>query len=300
MTESTFSHNHQRRAEAGAIASYEITTRLYAGSHSLVFRARRTSDGHPFVLKVLNHERPSPEDIARFRREYETVRALDIDGIIRAYRLIPYGNTLAIVFECFGASNLNLIENISEISLADRLQLAVAVTQLIGKVHEHQVIHKDINPSNLLWDIGSGDFRLIDFGISTHLAIETPEAINPNILEGTLPYLSPEQTGRMNRTVDYRADFYSWGATLYYIFTGQPPFHANDPLEYVHCHIAKTPPAPHEVDVSVPPVLSAIILKLLDKSAENRYQSVTGLQADLQECRDRLRRQASIPFFPID
>jgi predicted ATPase/signal transduction histidine kinase/tRNA A-37 threonylcarbamoyl transferase component Bud32 len=299
MNGSSFSHDYQKRTEAGAITSYEITTRLYAGSHSLVFRARRASDGHPFVLKVLNQARPSPEEIARFRREYETIRALDIDGIIRAYRLIPYANTLAIVFEHFGASNLNLIENISEISLADRLQLAVAVTQLIGKVHEHQVIHKDINPANLLWDPSSGEFRLIDFGISTRLAVETPEAINPSTLEGTLPYLSPEQTGRMNRTVDYRADFYSWGATLYYIFTGQPPFHANDPLEYVHCHIAKTPPAPHEVDVSVPPVLSAIILKLLAKSAENRYQSVTGLQADLQECRDRLSRQASIPFFRI-
>ena len=180
--------------------------------------------------------------------------------------------------------------------------MGINLAQILGELHAQQIIHKDIKPHNILIDPDSGEAKLIDFSISSRLDKENPTLSNPNLLEGTLAYMSPEQTGRMNRAVDYRTDFYSLGVTLYEMLTGILPFQAVDPMELIHSHIAKTPAAPCSETVcrilgDVPEAISAIILKLLAKTAEERYQSAWGLKADLEECLFQLQTTGKIENF---
>jgi len=161
------------------------------------------------------------------------------------------------------------------------------------------VIHKDIHPGNILYNPENGAVRIIDFSIASVLSLENPQLQPPEHLEGTLSYISPEQTGRMNRLLDFRTDYYSLGATLYELLVGQPPFTTTDPLELVHCHIAKQPVACHELNPEIPEVVSAIVLKLLSKNAERRYRSALGIKADLEECLRQLRRTKDIQGFAL-
>ena len=160
-------------------------------------------------------------------------------------------------------------------------------------------MHKDLNPSNILWNRETGVLRVIDFGISTELSRETPAILHPNVLEGTLAYMSPEQTGRMNRALDYRTDLYSLGVTFYQLLTTQLPFASQDPMELVHFHIARVPTPAHEVNPELPLVISQILGKLLQKRAEERYQSAAALEADLVRCVDSLAAAGAIAHFPI-
>ncbi|MBC1220656.1 AAA family ATPase, partial [Nostoc sp. UCD120] len=161
------------------------------------------------------------------------------------------------------------------------------------------IIHKDIKPQNIIVNLATCQVKIIDFSISSLLFQEKPKLSNPGLLEGTLAYMSPEQTGRMNRSVDYRTDFYSLGVTFYEMLTGQLPFSATDPMELVHCHIAKQPIAVEQLNPQIPQVISAIIMKLLSKTAEGRYQSAFGIKADLETCLDQLEQTNSITKFAI-
>jgi len=166
--------------------------------------------------------------------------------------------------------------------LSPFLNLALSLVSTLGEVHCRNVIHKDIKPSNIILE-PSGEARLIDFGVATLQKVEYLDAGPTFLIEGTLAYMSPEQTGRMNRAVDYRTDFYSLGVTFYELLTGQRPFQGKDALAWFHAHMAQRPPAPHELNPQVPPALSALVLKLLAKTAEERYQSTEGLRADLAD-----------------
>src|ERR687886_2629399 len=169
-------------------------------------------------------------------------------------------------------------------TLEEFLEIAIASTEILGQIHRANIIHKDINPSNIVYNPQTKQLKIIDFGISTQLTRETPSLKNPNVLEGTLAYISPEQTGRMNRAIDYRTDFYSLGVTFYELLTGQLPFPTQDALELVHCHIAKQPVPLCQRNPDIPQVISALVLKLMAKNAEDRYQSACGIKADLEEC----------------
>nr|WP_232293183.1 serine/threonine-protein kinase [Stigmatella aurantiaca] len=173
--------------------------------------------------------------------------------------------------------------------------MAISLASILAEIHCRNVIHKDIKPSNIILE-SSGEARLIDFGAATLQKVEHLDAAPPHLIEGTLAYMSPEQTGRMNRAVDYRTDVYSLGVTLYELLTGQRPFQGRDALEWFHAHMAQNPRPPHELNPSVPQALSAIVAKLLAKVAEERYQSAEGLKADLEQCRDRLRQNAPEEF----
>ncbi len=173
------------------------------------------------------------------------------------------------------------------------------IADLLGAIHAGNIIHKDINPSNIVYNPTTGQVKIIDFGISTVLSRENPTLSNPNVLEGTLAYMSPEQTGRMNREIDYRTDFYSLGATFYELLTGRLPFDTGDAMELVHCHIAKVPVPPHEVNPQIPKAISEIVMKLLAKTAEERYQSAWGIKADLEECLTQLQDKGIISEFPL-
>ena len=281
------------------ILGYQIEEKLYESEHSLIYRGQREADNMPVVLKLLNYEYPRPEQLARFRREYRTTRDLDLKGIIQAYDLKNHKNTLVMVLEDFGGRSLAEELPYSHLDIEDFLKLSQRVTEILGRVHHANIIHKDINPSNILRCISTQEVKLIDFGISTELSRETQAILNPVVLEGTLAYMSPEQTGRVNRTIDYRTDFYSLGVTFYEMLTGQLPHQAEDAMELVHCHIAKAPATPHEINPQIPTVLSAIVLKLLAKNAEDRYQSAFGVGADLSLCLEQYRSGQNIEFFPI-
>src|SRR6476469_93052 len=184
-------------------------------------------------------------------------------------------------------------------TLNEFLQASIDLSNTLDILYRHRIIHKDIKPANILINPQTKQVKLIDFSIASLLPRETQTLMNPNLLEGTLGYLSPEQTGRMNRGIDYRSDFYSLGVTFYGLLAGQLPFQSNDAMELVHCHIAKQPPSLHEINPEIPPVLSEIVSKLMAKNAEDRYQSALGLKFDLECCFEQLEENGRIDSFAI-
>lgn len=295
---------------ATSITGYHISERLYQSDNSLVYRGRRQADDYPVILKMLRQPYPPPEKIAWFKREFEIIHNLNLPGVIKAYGLENNQHRWLMALEDFGGESLTRLNLAGRLALPDFLRLAIQISDILGQVHQQYVIHKDINPANIVAvppaaNGGSSDkaaawrVKLIDFGIATVLSRETPTLRAPNILEGTLAYISPEQTGRMNRAIDYRTDFYSLGVTLYELLTGQPPFRGADPLEMIHNHIAKPPRPPRELKPDIPPALSEIILKLLAKNAEDRYLSAYGLKADLEECLRQWTSAGNIQSFAV-
>ncbi|WP_017718864.1 AAA family ATPase, partial [Kamptonema formosum] len=266
------------------ISGCQITQQLHESASSLVFRAMRPTDGQPLVLKMLKQAYPPPEIVAQFRREYEVTRSLNLAGVVDAYSWESDSNRPVMVLEDFGGESLAKLNLAGSLTLTGFLPLAIEIASILGQIHQRYIIHKDINSSNILFNPATQQVKVIDFGISTVLSRENPTFGNPNLLEGTLAYISPEQTGRMNRAIDYRTDFYSLGVTFYELLTGQLPFATDDALELVHCHIAKVPAPPHDLKPDIPQTVSEIVLKLMAKNAEDRYQSARGLVADLEEC----------------
>ncbi|MCP4345110.1 MAG: AAA family ATPase [Desulfobacterales bacterium] len=282
-----------------SITGYEIKEKICESAGSLIYSARREQDSIPVILKVLKGDYPTPNDRTRYRREYKITSNLDADGIIRPYSIQQYKNTLIIVFEDFGANSLKQLADSRKFSLEEFLKIAIQVTVSIGQIHAAKIIHKDINPSNIVMNPETGQVKIIDFGISTILSRENPVITSPESLEGTIAYISPEQTGRMNRSVDYRTDYYSLGVTFYRLLTGRLPFENESAAKLVHAHIAKKPDPPRDIAPDIPEAVSDIIMKLLAKNAEDRYQSFQGLKADLQNCLDQLRSKGIIkPFLP--
>ncbi|HBL58476.1 MAG TPA: hypothetical protein DDZ80_08150 [Cyanobacteria bacterium UBA8803] len=293
------------------LAGCQILAQIYESANSLIYRGIRNSDHQPVILKVLKQDYPTLEQITRYQQEYQITRSLNIGGAIQAYSLETYQRTLVILFEDFGGSSLKLLMSDRTFTLKEFLRLAIRITESLGKIHAANIIHKDINPSNIVFNPDTGQLKIIDFGIATVLSRENPTLKNPAVLEGTLAYMSPEQTGRMNRSLDYRTDFYSLGATFYELLTHQLPFATDDPIELVHCHIAKQAVPPHLTNTgdwergrgkqhpSCPETVSDIVMKLLAKNAEDRYQSAWGLKTDLTICLMQLETNGKIDPFPL-
>ncbi len=281
------------------IAGYSVAEPLFEGARSILYRATRDGDGRRVVIKVLAAEYPSLEQIARLRREYRMTRAAHTEGVVEVVALERHRSSLAIVVEDFGGESLARLVTPAPLELRRLLDFGVRLAGALGRVHQRRIIHKDINPSNIVHNPRTDVLKIIDFGIATELSREEAANVGPSRLEGTLSYISPEQTGRMNRAVDYRTDFYSLGVTLYQLATGRLPFVGADPLELVHCHIAQVPTPPHEVAPAVPPVVSEIICRLMAKRAEDRYQSAFALQADLARCARRLEEEGRVSAFTI-
>lgn len=280
-----------------AITDYQVTDQIYESANSIVYRGIRRHDNQPVILKVLKQDYPTPNELVRYKQEYEITRNLNLEGAIEAYGLEEYQRTLVIIFEDFGGKSLRQWMNGQPLTLPTFLTIAIRITDSLGKIHSHNIIHKDINASNIVFNPETRQLKIIDFGIATVTNRENPTLKNPNVLEGTLAYVSPEQTGRMNRSLDYRTDFYSLGVTFYELLVGQLPFETTDALELVHCHIAKQPLTPHELDSEIPQVVSDLVMKLMAKTAEERYQSAYGIKADLEACREQLEATGTIADF---
>lgn len=277
---------------------YALEDLLYESRHSQVWRGSR-HDGLPVVLKILNDKDASPQQRASFHQEYALTHRMQLQGVITAYHLESYRGMQAMVLQDIGGTSLDRLAIAGALPLTAWLQLAIRMTRCLGQLHQQQVMHKDVNPSNFVWNRHTGEVKLIDLSLATALSRELSETRHPEWIEGTLPYLSPEQTGRMNRAIDYRTDFYSLGVTFYELLTGQLPFSGDDALELVHAHIARQPVPAESIRPDVPAMLSVIIGKLMGKTAEERYQSATGLMADLQTCLRTLDEAGSIPVFTL-
>ncbi|RKZ39536.1 MAG: hypothetical protein DRQ49_11170, partial [Gammaproteobacteria bacterium] len=264
------------------LPNYQIARQIYESINSLVYRGLRKKDNQPVILKMLKQDYPTPAELTRYQQEYEITHDFDLAGVIKAYAIEKYQNTLIIILEDFGGNSLKQLMANRPITIKAFLPIAIQIADNLGNIHAANIIHKDINPSNIVVNVDTQQLKIIDFGIASRLPRENPTLKNPEQLEGTLAYLSPEQTGRINRSMDYRTDLYSLGVTFYELLCGQLPFTATDAMELVHCHIAKQPTPPSGPDI--PPIVSDIIMKLLEKNAEDRYQSAFGVKADLEEC----------------
>ncbi|MBI4784870.1 MAG: AAA family ATPase [Oscillatoriophycideae cyanobacterium NC_groundwater_1537_Pr4_S-0.65um_50_18] len=275
-----------------------IQDKIYESLHSLVYRGIRAQDGRAIVVKALKQDYPAPQALTRYRQEYEITRSLNLEGVVKAYSQQDYQRTLVILLEDFGGESLEQWmrrhSDFCPMPLANFLRLAIALTDILGRIHTANIIHKDINPGNIVLNLKTGVVKIIDFGIATQFNRTNPTFKSPHGLEGTLAYLSPEQTGRMNRLLDYRTDFYSLGVTFYQLLTGQLPFETTDILELVHCHIAKQPVPPHELNATIPKPVSDLVMKLMAKNAEDRYQSAWGIKADLKRCVDQLEATGQV------
>ncbi|MBW4617552.1 MAG: PAS domain S-box protein [Desmonostoc vinosum HA7617-LM4] len=281
-----------------ALPGVTIHSKIYESSLTLVYRGIRERENCAVIAKVLKQDYPSSCELTRYRQEYEITCSLNIEGVVKAYSQQNYQRTLFILLEDFGGESLEYWmrqqSDFCPMPLSTFLGLAIAITKTLGRIHAAHVIHKDINPGNIVFNPNTGVVKIIDFGIATRLGRTNLTFKSLHLLEGTPAYLSPEQTGRMNRMLDYRTDFYSLGATFYELLTGQLPFPTQDILELVHCHIAKPPIPPHELNATIPQPVSDLILKLMAKNAEDRYQSAWGIKADLQRCVDQLKATGQI------
>ena len=280
-----------------ALPGYEFVEEIATGLSTIVYRGRRKSDNCPVIVKLPSSEYPTLEEITRLKQEYNIAQKLDCQGTIKAYGLEKYKNGLALILEDVVGASMKKIFTSEKLHLRELLRIAIALADTLAEMHGMGIIHKDIKPSNIIINCETGQVKLIDFGIASRLSQENATVSNPNSLEGTLAYMSPEQTGRTNRAIDYRCDYYALGATLYEMLTGQLPFTSNDAMELVHCHLAVEPVAPHQLKPEIPEAISAIVMKLLAKNAEDRYQSAEGLKYDLEKCLSQLTKNGKIDYF---
>ncbi|MBE9563359.1 MAG: serine/threonine-protein kinase PknK, partial [Proteobacteria bacterium] len=281
------------------IPNYKITKQIYESVNSLIYRAIKLDDNKSVILKILKEDYPTADELIFYRQEYDIIKYLSIiDGVIDVYDLDKYDNTLVMCLEDFGGESLKHCLTKYQFNTDELLKISIQATEILEQIHKHGIIHKDINSSNLVYNSNSGILKFIDFGISTQLSQQIMSLKNPDGLEGSLAYISPEQTGRMNRTLDYRTDFYSLGVTLYELFAKQLPFDSSDVIELVHCHIAKQPVSLDKLQ-NIPTAISDIIMKLLEKMAEDRYQSTWGIKADLEECELQFTKTGKIKPFSI-
>ncbi|BAY16471.1 two-component hybrid sensor and regulator [Anabaenopsis circularis NIES-21] len=289
-----------------SIPGYIVGEQIYDGSRTIVYRAVRETDNLPVVIKLLKNSYPSFSELLSFCNQYSIAKNLNSPLIIQTYSLEAYKNAYVLIMEDFGGISLPEWKAKSrEEFLEEFLEIAISLCRTLDILYHERIIHKDIKPSNILINPVTKQVKLIDFSIASLLPRETPAIVNPNVLEGTLAYISPEQTGRMNRPIDYRTDFYSLGVTFYELLTGELPFQSNDAMELVHCHIAKMPTAlgnrKHGIGnrEEIPPVISDIVMKLMAKNAEDRYQSALGIKYDLEKCLSQLQETGTIEHFEI-
>ncbi|MEH2093557.1 trifunctional serine/threonine-protein kinase/ATP-binding protein/sensor histidine kinase [Nostoc sp.] len=284
-----------------SIPGYRISEELYNGSRTVVYRGYRETDSLPVVIKLLKNPYPSFSELLSFRNQYTITKNLNSPPIVQTHSLEAYQNGYALVMEDFGGISLKDYFTSDQTryiaSSEEFLRIAIALCNILDILYRERIIHKDIKPANILINPETKQVKLIDFSIASLLPRETQTLINPNVLEGTLAYISPEQTGRMNRGIDYRTDFYSLGVTFYELLTGVLPFQSNDPMELVHSHIAKQPPL--VIRDQIPQVISDIVMKLMAKNAEDRYQSALGLKFDLEICLHQLQFNGIISAFEI-
>lgn len=287
---------------------YKKLETLYENRRTLVCRAQN-KEGKTCLLKATKDDQLTTKELSRFEYEYRLLSGLDFPGILRVRELVRHYEGHVMVMEDVGGIPLmdatvfkSIRQGDSHLSI-DKLQwmlkVFIEMAEVLGRLHDRNLIHKDINPANFLFLPDCNKVSILDFGLATKPDHSGSEQRHTQAIEGALPYISPEQTGRMDRKIDYRTDLYSLGASMYELMTGRRPFTAGDPLELVHCHIAMMPVPPHAVNPDIPEMVSAIIMKLLEKAPEKRYRSAAGIAHDLGICLEGLRTSRAVKHFKV-
>ncbi len=278
---------------------FEVEAELHHGRKRVVFRARRLSDGAEVILKTLADEFPTPAETAALRREYRILQSLALPGVARALDLVSHRDRPALVLADAGDATLKLVCAAGPLPIATFFRYARQLAATLSAVHRAGLIHKDVTSNNVIVDRAAGRATLSDFGIASRARSEPQVPGLPHLIEGTLAYMSPEQTGRMNRDLDHRSDLYSLGVVCYEMLTGRLPFESPDPLELIHWHVAQAPVPPAVKLPGLPLVLSDLVVRLLAKNAEDRYQSAEGVDADLARAEQAWGANGSIEPFHL-
>jgi len=281
------------------VINYTIKEKVGECRFFTEFKAERDSDKKPVIVRVYKKLKSKPSEIARFKQEYKKVESLSLDGIVNVYDVVETDSGIAVVLEDFdGVRACEIFDDIKE-NLNLFLNTASQIAKALGELHSNNIVHGNINPGSILVNRETGVVKLTDFGIDYIITGEIKEIYNPVVIKGKLQYISPEQSGRMNRVFDYRSDFYSLGAVFYEMLTGGAPFVSGDPLELFQSLLAKKPKPLNEINRKIPQPIPYIVEKLLRKTPEQRYLGAYGLEHDLKQCLAMLGERGKIDFFEI-
>ncbi|WP_028862575.1 diguanylate cyclase [Psychromonas aquimarina] len=281
------------------LEDYSHIQQKYKSQQHIVFNAVRNQDNLLVSIKTSAQEFPSSRQAACLSREYEILSAIEGKGIQSALAFIDTNNSAALITKRADGISLKEYEKLSRIDLLTALKISISVTEIVADIHRQSFCHRDLSPNNIIINPESEEVTIIDFGCALEFPHSARAMIKPNFIEGSLAYMSPEQTGRMNRGLDYRTDFYSLGVVLYELLGKKLPFTVNDSNELIHSHIALHPQPLCEFDPAVPQVLSDIVAKLMSKDAAERYQSAQGLHSDLSKCLKQYKLSRQIEAFPL-
>lgn len=278
--------------------TYCVSEKLYEYGHSIIYRGLEKDRARDVLIQSLKIKGvPKASEIARFKREYQRIRRLDNPGIINIKAFVEKDGAPFLVYEDTEGSPLrDHVSPHKTFGVKVFLDLAVGLAETLGKLHGEDIVHQAIHPGSIVLQKDGKGLKLWNFGFTSILTHEYEDIYNLDVINNILPYMSPEQTGRMNRTVDYRTDMYSLGVVFYEMLTGMVPFASFDPMTLIHSHIAAPPTPPMDHNPHIPRMLSGVIVKLLAKNPEERYQNAFGLAHDLRACLDRLERRDGGPF----
>nr|WP_272507537.1 AAA family ATPase [Clostridium aestuarii] len=277
----------------------QINELIYEGKDTLVYRGYNERTKQNVIFKTISLERLTLKNIEKLKHEYMILQKVNcIEGVLKVYDLENWEGRPVLVKEDFiGDSLKSLIKN-KGVKIEGFFEIAIQLVDILNEIHKNKIIHMDINPNNILIN-DKREIKIIDFGSSKFITIENQKEKKPQQLEGTLAYISPEQTGRIDKEVDYRTDYYSLGICFYELLTGKLPFNKFDRTELVYSHIAKEAIPPFEVNNNIPKVISDIIMKLIAKMPEDRYKSLNGLKKDLKRCRESFKSDGKVKHFEI-
>ena len=280
------------------ILEYQIIEKIDSDANTLIYRGQKESGAQFFLLKLLRPKYPTFEEIAQFKHDYKIAKNLNLPGVIKIHGLENYRNGLVLIMEDIGGQFMPNFLSGKPLNLADFVEIGIQLAETLGQIHQQQIVLQNIQAKNIVFNPKTKQAKITNFAFASLLEIENQTIADPHLLEGNLAYMSPEQTGRMNLSTDYRTDLYSLGVTFYEMLTCQLPFSTRDPIELVHNHIAKIPLNPDRLNPEIPRSLNDLVMKLLAKCPRDRYQSAFGLKADLEVCLKQLEK-GRIEVFPL-